>query len=239
MGIFLSGRVELFTGGWVSCCWVPKRDDAGWSENSMPRRVWKTGIFLGGVVELFTREWLSWCYESPRGWRRMKWNLHAKAQRPEKRVSIWEERFSSLPEGERDVAESQREMTEDKVKLVCRCATPWIMGIFLRGRVELFTGGWMSWYWVPKRDDAENEKNDYKKDKENRKGKYEHFVWCNLMYKIFFLFSRLIKTVEFCVVIFLLKVSFLLNIWFLKKRKKKERKKERSVLFHLLGRFTL
>ena len=92
---------------------------------------------------------------SPReGWRRMKWKFYAEVQRPEKRTSSWEEGLGSLPEGEWAVAESQRGMTQDEVKIVCRDATPRKTGILLRGRVELFTGGWVSCCWVPKRDDA-------------------------------------------------------------------------------------
>ena len=122
------------------------------------------------------------------GWRRMKWKLYAKVQRPEKRASSWEEGLSSLPEGEWAVAESRRRMTQDKIKSVCRCAMPWKMSIFLRGRVEFFTGGWVTWCWVPKRHDTENEKNNYKTDEGNRKGKYKHFVWCSLMFiKNFFI----------------------------------------------------
>ena len=123
------------------------------------------------------------------GWRRLKWKLYAEVQRPEKRASSWEEGLSSLPEGEWAVAESQRGMTQDGVKIVCRGATPWKTSIFLRGRAELFAGGWVSCCWVPKRDDAENEKSNYKTDKGNRKVKYKHFVWCNLMYKKVFSFS--------------------------------------------------
>ena len=59
-----------------------------------------------------------------------------------------------LPEGEWAVAESQRGMTQIEVRVVCQYAKPWKTGIFLRGRVELFTGGWVSCCWVPKRDDA-------------------------------------------------------------------------------------
>ena len=152
------------------------------------------------------------------GWRRMNWKLYAKVKRHKKRISSWEEGLSSLPEGEWAVAECQRgmtqdevknvcrgatpwktgiflrgrvelftkgwmsccwaqwEITQDKVKLVCRYAMPWKMGNFMRGRAELFTGGWVSWCWVPKRVDAENEKNNYKKNEGNRKGKYKHFV---------------------------------------------------------------
>ena len=98
----------------------------------------------------------------------MKWK-YAEVQRPEKQASSWEEGLSSSSESEWAVAESQRGMKQDKVKLVCRCATPWKMGIFLRGTVELFTGGWVSWCWVPKKDNAENEKNDYKQTKEIEK----------------------------------------------------------------------
>ena len=123
-------------------------------------------------------------------WRRMKLKLYAEEQRPEKRASSWEEEMSLLPDGEWAVAESQRGMTKDEMKTVCRGATPWKTGISLRGRVELFTGGWVSWCWVPKRDDAENEKSNYKTDEGYRKGKYKHFVWSSLMYKTkFFSFS--------------------------------------------------
>ena len=100
-----------------------------------------------------------------------------------------EESLSSLPEVEWAVAESQRGMTQDEVKLVCQSAMPWKTGIFLRGRVELFTGGWVNCCWVPERDDAENQKSNYKTDEWNRKGKYKLFVWCNLVYiyKSFFI----------------------------------------------------
>ena len=156
---FLRGRVELFTRGWVRCCWVPKRDEAGCSENCMPRcRTLKNRHLLerkGWALYQRVSELLL----SPReGWCRMKWKLHAKEQCPEKWASSWEEGLSSLPEREWAVAESQRGMTQDKVKLVCRWATPWKAGTFLRGRVELFTRGWVSWCWVPKMDDKENEK---------------------------------------------------------------------------------
>ena len=123
------------------------------------------------------------------GWRRMKWKLYAKVQRPEKRASSWEEGLNSLPEGEWAVAESQREMTQDEVKNVCRGATPWKTGIFLRVRFELFTGGWVSWCWVPKKDDAENEKSNYMTNEGYSKGRYKRFVWSNLMYKKLFSFS--------------------------------------------------
>ena len=104
-------------------------------------------------------------------WRRIKWRLYATVQLTKKRASSWDEGLSSLPEGDCAVAESQRGMTQNKVKLACRCATQWKMRIFRRGEVELFTGGWVSWCWVPKRDDAENEKNDYKTDGGNIKRK--------------------------------------------------------------------
>ena len=84
------------------------------------------------------------------GWRRMKRKFYVKVQHPEKRASSWEEGLSSLPEGEWAVVESQRGMTQDEVKIVCQGATPWKTGIFLRRRVELFTGGWVSCCWVPR-----------------------------------------------------------------------------------------
>ena len=80
-------------------------------------------------------------------------------------------------------------MTQDEVKIIYLGATPWKTGIFLRGRIGLFTGGWISWCWAQKIDEAENEKNNDKKNEGNRKEKYEHFVWCNLMYKKNFSFS--------------------------------------------------
>ena len=76
MGIFLRGRVELFTGGTVSCCWIPERDDAGWSQNCMPslhlperkgcalyRRV---SELLLSPKEGWRREWEEWLHEGRR-----------------------------------------------------------------------------------------------------------------------------------------------------------------------------
>ena len=73
---------------------------------------------------------------------------------PEKHDSSREEGRSSLQKSEWAVPESQRGMTQDKVKFVCQGAMPWKTGIFLRGRVELFTGRWVSCCWVPNRDDV-------------------------------------------------------------------------------------
>ena len=112
-----------------------------------------------------------------------------KAINPEKHDSSREERMSSLPEGEWAVDESQRGMAQDEKKFVCRGVTPWKTGIFLRGRVELFTRGWVSWCSVPKRDDAENEKMTTKQTKEIEKDSIKHLFWCNLMYKKDFSFS--------------------------------------------------
>ena len=51
--------------------------------------------------------------------------------------------MSSLPEGELAVSDSQRGMTQDKVKLVCQCATPLKTGIFLREKLSsLLEGEW-------------------------------------------------------------------------------------------------
>ena len=44
----------------------------------------------------------------------------------------------------------------------------------LERKLELFTRGRVSCCLVPKRDDAENEKNDYNTDEGNRKGKYKY-----------------------------------------------------------------
>ena len=66
------------------------------------------------------------------GWHRIKWNLQAKVQHPEKRASSWEEKLSSLLDGEWAFAKYQRGMTQDKVKFVCQGALPQKMGIFLR-----------------------------------------------------------------------------------------------------------
>ena len=111
-GIFLRGRVELFTGGWVRCCWAPKRDDAGWNGNCMPK--WNAQK-NGNLPERkgWAPYWrMSELLLSPKErWRRMKWKLYAKVQRPEKRASSWEEGLSSLLEGEWAATESQREMT--------------------------------------------------------------------------------------------------------------------------------
>ena len=121
------------------------------------------------------------------GWRSMKWKLYAKVQRPEKRVSSWEEGLNSLTGSAWAVAESQRGMTQDEVKIVCRGATPWKTFIFLIGWIKLFNVRWVSCYWVPKRDDAGKEKNDCMIGEENRNGKYKHHVLCNLTQESFFI----------------------------------------------------
>ena len=145
---FQRGRIELFTGGWVSCCWVPKRDDKGWTENFVPRRNSLKSEHLPDRKGWAFYRTMSELLLSPKeGWRRMKLKLYAKVQLPEKRA------------------------------------------IFLRERVELFTGGWVSYSWVSKRDDAENKKND-KTDEESRKGKYKYTVWWNLIYKKVFFILR-------------------------------------------------
>ena len=116
---------ELFAGGWVSCCWVPKRDDAEWSENFMPGCNALKNRYLpkkkGGILCLSMSELLL----SPKErWRRVKWKLYAEVQCPEKRASSWEKGLSSSPDSEWALAESQRGMTQNEMKLVCRCATP-------------------------------------------------------------------------------------------------------------------
>ena len=64
---FSRGRVEFFTGGWVSCCWVPMRETQDKMKIVCPGATpWKTGIFLRGRVELFTRGWVSYCWVSMR-----------------------------------------------------------------------------------------------------------------------------------------------------------------------------
>ena len=119
--IFKRGKFELFTGGWVSCCWVPKRDDAGWSKNCMPRC---NALKNGHLPERkgWTLYWrVSELLLSPKeGWRRMKWKLYVKVQRPEKRASSWEEGLSSLLEGEWAVAESQRGMMQRMRRVTTR-----------------------------------------------------------------------------------------------------------------------
>ena len=139
--------------------------------------------------------------------------------------------MSSLPEGEWAFVVSQRWMTQDKVKFVWQNASPWKTDIFLSGmvehRVELFTEAWVSWCWVTKKDDAENEKDDYKTDEENRKGKYksclmelqfDHYQWVKT-YKVSceFLIMSWVPCSDPCLIL------------------KKKRKKERSnALFYFL-----
>ena len=47
----------------------------------------------------------------------------------------------------------QRESSQDYEKIKSR-RTLWETDIFLRGRVELFIEGWVSWWWVSNRDDT-------------------------------------------------------------------------------------
>ena len=65
----------------------------------------------------------------------------------EKRISSSEEGLNSLSKGEWAGGESQTEMIQDQVKLVCQGTTIWKTGIFLRRRIEFFTRGWVGWRW--------------------------------------------------------------------------------------------
>ena len=143
--------------------------------------------------------------------------------------------MSSLPEGDWAVAKSQRRMTQHEVKIVCQDTTPWKTGIFLIERVDFFTGGWVSCCWVPKRDDAGNEKNDCMTDEENRKGKYKHHVFVQLNIRKFFHSQvKLPKTVinSLQCAQFLWSDEFFIKC---QKKKKKEGKKERSILFPFIS----
>ena len=114
-------RVELFTGGWVSCCWVPKRDDAGWSENCMARcNALKNGHLPERKGWALYRRVTELLLSPKEEWRRMNWRLYAKVQRPEKWASSWEEGLSSLPESEWAAAESQRGMTQGMRRMTAR-----------------------------------------------------------------------------------------------------------------------
>ena len=46
----------------------------------------------------------------------------------------------------------KRKMTQDKVKLVPQDSATWKISVFRRERIEPFTGGWMRWCWVSKKD---------------------------------------------------------------------------------------
>ena len=142
------------------------------------RKVWALYRRVRGLLLSPKEEWSS-----------MKWKLYARMQRAEKRASSWEEELSSLPEDEWVVAESQRGMTLDEVKIVWGGATPWKTGIFLRGKVELFTGGWVSCCWVPKRNDAENEKSNYKTEQGGLNKKEIQLNLCNIF--SIFIFNEL------------------------------------------------
>ena len=185
------------------------------------RKVW---ALYRRVSELFL---------SPKqGWRRMKWKMYVDVQRPEKRASSWEEGLSSLPEGEWAVAESQRGMTQDEVEIPCQGATPWETGIFQRGRVELFTGGWLSCCWVPKRNDAGWSENCMPRCNALKSGYLPERKRWALYWRV----SELLLSP---------KEGWPRMKWKLyaevqgpERKKEKERKKEWKVLFPLLVRFT-
>lgn len=140
----------------------------------MSRRTpWETDIFLRGRIEfLLEDEWAD--AESQREKAQDKVKTVCQGATPWKRGIFQREKLSSFSEGEWASTESQREMMQEKVKLVCQGTALWKKGIFLRWSIEFFTGGWVRWCWVPKRDDPENQKNDYKTEEKSRKGKYKH-----------------------------------------------------------------
>ena len=118
---FQRGRDELLTEGWMSCCWVPKRDEARWSENSMPRC---NALKNGHLPErkgwaLYRR--VSEVLLSPKEMTQDKVkNFYAKLQRPEKREFSWEKGLSSLPEDEWAFAECQRGMVQRMRRMTTR-----------------------------------------------------------------------------------------------------------------------
>ena len=128
---FRWGRDELFTWGSVSCYWVPRKVDAGSSEICIQRLNTLNNQHYpeskGWALYQRTTELL---LNSKERRHRMKWKLYSKVQHPGKWTSYWEERLSPLPEGEWAVAESQRRMSYNKVKLVCQGAKRGQMGIF-------------------------------------------------------------------------------------------------------------
>ena len=74
-GIFLRGRVDLFTRGWVSCCLVRKRDSAGWSENCMPRcNALKNGHLHERKDWVLHRRMSELLLSPKEGWRKIKLN---------------------------------------------------------------------------------------------------------------------------------------------------------------------
>ena len=118
---FKRGKFEFFSGGWVGCCWVPKRDDARWSEKCMLRcNALKNGHLPERKVWALYRRVSELLLSPKEGWRRMKWKLYAEVQRPEKRAYFWEESLSSLPEGEWAAAEPQRRMTQRMRRVTTR-----------------------------------------------------------------------------------------------------------------------
>ena len=87
---FQRGKNMIFTGGWVSCCWVQKRDDAEWSENCMPGCNTLENGYLskrkGGALYQRVSELLL----SPKeGWRGMKWKVYGKVRHPERIWFVW------------------------------------------------------------------------------------------------------------------------------------------------------
>ena len=158
-------------------CWVPKKDDAGWIENYMPRWNAIKNVYLPERKGWALYQRVSELLLSPK--KRMTQDevkIVCRGATPWKTGIFLRGRVELFTKGWMSCCWAQWEITQDKVKLVCRYAMPWKMGNFMRGRAELFTGGWVSWCWVPKRVDAENQKNNYKKNEGNRKGKYKHFV---------------------------------------------------------------
>ena len=82
-GIFLRGKIEIFTGGLVSSYVALKRDNAGWGGNCMPRRnALKNGHIPKRKGWALYRRVSELLLSSQERWRRRKWNLYAKVQRP-------------------------------------------------------------------------------------------------------------------------------------------------------------
>ena len=118
---FQSGKFELFTRGWVSLCWVPKRDGTGWNENCMPRcNALKNGHLPEREGWALYRRVSELLLSPKEGWRRMKWKFDAEVQCPEKQASSWAEGLSSLREGGWAGVESQEGLLQRMRRVITR-----------------------------------------------------------------------------------------------------------------------
>ena len=123
-------------------------------EHLQYNKPWETWFFQRGEDELFTGGWVGYCWVPNRDDARLRekcmprCNALKNWRLPDRKGWALYWSVSELLLSPKEGWHRMKWKLYAEVQRPEKRASSW----------ELFTGGWVSWWWVPKRDDAENEK---------------------------------------------------------------------------------